>query len=364
MKHKTSKRSTKQSQTRRSPTSTDHIQTISPNKIDLGTGTVDLDSHTICLKPNVPLKSQKILKRDLLRCSNQRPSLLGVQTLQPPRITHHGSQPMHSVSSSSLIDHRNIPNHRSLSVNSRTIYSKIDRIAPWPDISINRLCSDENDLLRPIKNYRHLKNPGLFSPKYYAALNDNTKFKFYPSKRTYIEEYRKQKGYLLNPKSKYTTSLSLSSSTQFLNSDDDQLSTVGTYSAGGNGIVRERSDLSITNPSLARGPTKSVDDIHTYRSPINASVPNHLNILPSIPIRNNNLRSTRHTQLHHQTITLPTLANSSIQYLNNMTSFEKSYGDNKKNLRGNQSKLFVIDGRQNKRYSISFSSTVKRYFIK
>ena len=352
MKHKTSKRSTKQSQTRRSSTSTDHIQTISSNKIDLGTGTVDLDSHTICLKPNVPLKSQKLLKRDLLRCSNQRPSLLGAQTLQLPRITHHGSQPTHS----SLIDHRNVPSHRSLSVNSHTIYPKIDRIAPWPDISINRLCSDENDLLRPIKNYRHSKNPGLFSPKYYASLNDNTKFIFYPSKRTYIEEYRKQKGYLLNPKSKNTTSLSLSSSTQLLNSDDDQLSTVGTYSGGGDGIVRERSDPSTTNPSLsARGPTKSLEDLNTYRSPINASVPNHLNILPSVPIRNNNLRSTRHAQLQHQTMTLPTLANSSIQYLNNMASFEKSYGNNKKNLRENQSKLYVIDGRQNKRYSIRFS---------
>jgi hypothetical protein len=362
MKHKTSKRSNKlshprsyQTQTRRSSTSTDRIQTISPNKVDLGTGTVHLDSHTTCLKPNLPLKSQKLLKRDLLRCSNQRPSLLGPQTLQLPRV-HHSSQHPHSLtaSSSSLIDHEKTPNRRSLSLNSHTVYPATDRIGPWPDTSINRLCSDGVDYLRPIKSFRHMKNPRLFSPKYYAALHDNANiFRFHPSKRTYIEEYRKQKGYLLNTSSTkpQLTSMSLSSSAQLLNSDDDQLSGIGTCSGGGNCTARERSDFSTTNSLLSsRGISKSADDIldKTNRSPIIASV---TNILPPIPIRNNNqLRPTRHAQLHHQTITLPSLTNSSIQYLNNMTAAEKAYGDNKKTVAENQSKLYFIDGRQKKRY--------------
>ena len=270
MKHKSSKRTippkqthhrSYQTQTRRSSIPIEHTRRISPNQTDLGSGTAHLDAHTLCLKPNVCFRSQKLLKRDLLRCSNQRPSLLGVQTLfQPPR-HHHASQQTHSVASSSSTSSSFDRRRRSLSVSSHTFSATIDRIGPWPDVSINRLRSDGNDLLRPLKNFRNSKNPRLFSPKYYAALNDN-KFQFHPSNRTYIDEYRKQKGYLLVPRSirKQPTSLSLSSLQQL---DDDQLSAIGTFSGGvGNGSIRERSDFSSTNLTLStRGLTKSADNL-------------------------------------------------------------------------------------------------------
>jgi hypothetical protein len=374
MKHKLSKRSTSnkhrhrsyQTQTRRLSISIDHTRTVSPNQINSGTGPAHLDSHTSCLKPNVPLKSQKLLKRDLLRCSNQRPSLLGPQILQPPRI-HHGSQQTHSFasSSSSTSSSSNDQRRRSLSVNSRTFHATIDRIGPWPDISISRLHPDGNDLLRPLKTFRNVKNPCLFSPKYYAGLNDNTsKFKFHSSKRTYIEEYRKQKGYLLTLHSmKQPTSSSLSSSRQAQRLDDDQLSTIGTYSGVENYTARERTNTSTTNLSIStREITKSLDDIlnnNNNHVPIISSVTNQINIFPSLPIRNNNnnnnnLRSIRHTQ-HHQTLTLPTLPNASVRYLNSMNPVEKVYADNKKISKENPSKLYFFDGRQNKRYLICFN---------
>jgi len=368
MKHKSSKRSVSnkhlhqrsfQTQTRRLSIPIDRTRTISPNRIDLGTGTVHLDSFTACLKPNVQLRSQKILKRDLLRCSNQRPSFLGPQTLQPSRI-HHGLQQTHSVGSASSTSSSFDQRRRSLSVSSHTFYATIDRIGPWPDISISRLRSDGNDLLRPLKNFRNVKNPRLFSPKYYAGLNDNTsKFKFHPSKRTYIEEYRQQKGYLLIPRPTIqpSTSLSLlSSSTQTQQFDDDQLSAAGTFSGGtGNRTGTERTDVSTTNLSLSsRGITKSTDDFpnnHHHHLPITSSVKNQINIFPSIPIRNNNhLRPIRHPPHHPQTLTLPPLTNSSFRYLNSMNSVEKVYGDNKKHSKQNPSKLIFIDGRQKKRY--------------
>jgi hypothetical protein len=369
MKHKSTKRSSSnkhphhrsyQPQTRRLSTPNDKTRLLLPDKIDLGTGTVHLDSHTLCLKPNVPLKSQKLLKRDLLRCSNQRPSLLGQQTLQPPRI-HHGSQQTHSVvsssSRSSSYDHQNSHRRRSLSVHSHTFHATIDRIAPWPDMSISRLRSDGNELLRPLKSFRNMKNPRLFSPKYYASLGENrVKFQFYASTRTYMEQYRKQKGYLLNPRPPpQQTSLSLSSSAQLVQSDDDQLSAVGTYSGGaGNGTARERSYLSATDLSLPHtGITRSINDIFDYttKSPIFSSITNQMNILPSIANRNGHIRSIRPSQHQQTTPTLPSVNTTSLQYISRMGSVEKTYGnENKKNSTQNQSNLYFLDGRQKKRY--------------
>ena len=147
MKHKSSKRSITNKQQLQYLPSTRRFSNcltpildsarISSNRIDLGTGAAHLDSHNLCLKANLNLKSQKALKRDLLRCSDQRPSLLGPQTLQPPRI-HHGSQ-----QTSSANDHhpQQPTRRRSLPITSRTFYATIDRIGPWPDISISRLRS-------------------------------------------------------------------------------------------------------------------------------------------------------------------------------------------------------------------------------
>jgi hypothetical protein len=374
MKHKSSKRSiynkqfhhrSYQTQTRRSSVPIDHTHAISLNQIDLGIGTVHVESQTLCLKPNVSLRSQKLLKRDLLRCSNQRPSFLGVQTLPPSRHHHHhhGLQQTHSMASSSSTSSSFDRRRRSLSVNSHTFYATIDRIGPWPDISINRLRSSGNELLRPLKNFRHPKHHRLFSPKYYAALNDNAgKFQFHPSNRTYIEEYRKQKGYLLIPRSiqKQPTSLSLSSLKQV---DDDQVSAIGTFSGGaGNSPARERSDLSTTNLTLStRGKTKSADELlinnnnHITHEPFISFAKNQMNIFPTISIRNNNnnnqLRSIRPTQ-HHQAITLPAISKTSIRYLNSINSVGKAYVGNKKALKENESKLYLLDERPRKRYRI------------
>jgi len=366
MKHKSSKRSNSnkqhhhrsyQTQTRRSSIPIDHTQTVSPNQIDLGRGSVLIDSHNSCLKPNVPLRSQKLLKRDLLRCSNQRPSLLGPQTLQPPRI-HHGSQKIHSVVSSSSTSSSLDGRRRSLSVNSHTFNATIDRIGPWPDISITRLRSDGNDLLRPLKNFRSIKHPRLFSPKYYAGLNDTTsKFKFHVSTRTYIEEYRKQKGYLLIPRSKkQTKTSSISSSRQGQQSDDDQLSAIGTY----NGTARDRTDLSISTRGITKSPDDLLSNNNNNHVPIISSATNQINIFPSLSNRNNNnnnnLRTIRQTQ-HPQTITLPSLPNPSFQYLN---SVEKTDHEKKKNSERNESKLYFLDGRQKQRYLIDIYFKIKK----
>ncbi|CAF3128905.1 unnamed protein product [Rotaria sp. Silwood2] len=379
MKHKFSKRSISnkqsqhrsyQTQTKRLATPIDHVRTKTPNNIDLNTESVPSDSLSPCLKPIVPLKSQKLLKRDLLRCSNQRPSILGPQILQQPRI-HHGFQQTHSVAlsstssstSSSSLDRHHVPRRRSLSLNSHTLYPTTNRIGPWPDSTINRLILDDNDLSRPIKKLRNIKNPRVFSPKSLSSLTDNTgPFKIYPSKHTYIEEYRKNKGYVLNLNSiSQGTSLSLSSSSsQLQESDDDQLSIIGTYSGGGatgNNTIIERTNLSTTNlSSMTRTIIKSTDIMidNTNRSPLISSVINQLHMLPSIPMRNSNyFRASRRTK-HHPNITLPALTNSSIGYLNSMNSVEKLYGNNKKSSTENPSKLFFMTGRPKKRYSNIF----------
>ena len=368
MKHKSSKRSiynkhrSYQPQVRRSSISVDLTRSISPNQIDLGIGTAHLESQTLCLKPNVSLRSLKLLKRDLLRCSNQRPSLLGLQTLQPSRHHHHhhGLQQTHSMASSSSTSSSFDRRRRSLSVTSHTFNATIDRIGPWPDVTINRLRSDGNELLRPLKNFRHPKNPRLFSPKYYASLNENAnKFQFHPNTRTYMEEYRKQKGYLLIPLSrqKQPTSTSLSSLKLI---DDDQVSVVGTISADReNSSARERSELTTTNLTLStRGMTKSADDLTSYNNnntishePFISLTKNQLNIFPALSIRNNpqqHLRPIR-PALQQHAITLPAISKTSIRYLNSINSVEKAYAHGKKAAKENQSKLYLLDGRPRKR---------------
>jgi len=338
MKHKSTKRSISNKQIHHR---SDVDQIISTNPIDLGTGTAHLDSITSCLKPHHLSKSQKLLKKELLRCSNQRPSLLGPQTLQPPRIHPRSQQNLSIASSSSTsssTDRRQQRRRRSLSVHSRTFHATIDRIGPWPDISIGRLQTDGNDLLRPLKNFRNPKNPRLFSPKYYSGLNEHTsKFKFHSSQRTYMEEYRQQKGYLLTPrpnKKPQTTSLrSLTSSSKQI--DDDQLST--------SVLDRDRSDISMTS----RGLTKSADDLLTNRNNHHSLSADQSNTLPALSIRNTNTyRSIRQSQ---HSFTLPAIS-TSFQYLHSMNSVDKTYNLNKKSSKKNESNLIILDGRQKPRY--------------
>jgi hypothetical protein len=394
MKHKSTKRShtNKHHERRRSSVSSATIfdpTAIPSKKVDLGTGTVHLDPHSICLRTNTIVKSQKALKRDLLRCSDQRPSLLGPQTLQPPRI-HHGSHQGHA-SGSSTIDRQQPPQQparrRSLSVNSRTFYATIDRIGPWPDISISRLRSDGNEFLRPLKNFRNLKNPRVFSPKYYAALTENTsKFKFYSSTRNYIDEYRKQKGYLLGARTTIpTASLSLTTRVSIQQTEEDQTSVTGEFSNGGanlnNGTVGDRMILSTTDVSLpVSGPTKSTID---FSDRINASPsmpfmtkvfnePHHSNGFPIVATRNGHLRQTRHPphhafvaqqSQHQQTIALPSVTASSLHYISSMSSVEKAYSNSKKPPAHSQSKLIFIDERHKKKYVFISSCIIEKHIF-
>ncbi|CAF3561350.1 unnamed protein product [Rotaria socialis] len=384
MKRKSLKRSIYNKNTKHSissPSSTIDASTIGPHQVDLGIGTVHLDSHAPCLKANLILKSQKTLKRDLLRCSDQRPSLLGSQTLQPPRI-HHGSQQTNTSGSSSTslpVAHQQSVRHHSLSMNSRTLLATIDRIGPWPDISISRLRSDGNDLLRPLKTFRNSKNPRVFSPKYYAGLNENTsKFKFYPTTRTYIDEYRKQKGYVLDAqRGTRVSSLSLIASLTLPQCDDEQLSAVDAFgsavsvdiykSSMGDRAAVSTAELALPNNNPL---TRSANDLFEYSStppsiPAVTRVftdPNHVSNFPLIPMRNGHLRPVRqaphHTIIaqqsqHQQSMTLPSLTGSSLHYASSMSSIEKAYSNSKKSPTQKQSKLFFIDERNRQRHRIA-----------
>ena len=353
---------------------------ISSKRVDLGNGTVHLDAYSSCLKTYTVLKNQKVLKRELLRCSDQRPSLLGVQTLQPPRI-HHVSQQSPASTASSTMHHQQPLRRRSLSMNSRTFYATIDRIGPWPDVSISRLRSDGNELLRPLKNFRSLKNPRVFSPKYYTAMTDNpTKFKYYPSTRTYIDEYRKQKGYLLgsrtpaliNPRPLSIPLMHQQTEEEDEEEDEDQPTIVGDFGTAGtnlsSGIVVDRTILSTTDLSLPNNvQTKSANDLADNMStppsiPSVAKVfhePHHGTSFPSINMRNGHLRPSRHPphhaviaqqSQHQQALALPSLTASSLHYMSSMSSVEKAYSHSKRTAMPPPSKLFFIDGRRKRKY--------------
>ena len=366
MKNKLNKRSLSQKQniprrsqntnTRRMSISTVNTRTASPNRVHFGAGAFDLDNHWPCLKPSHGLKNQKQLKRDLLRCSNQRPSLLGPQTLQPPRL-HQGSisNRPNALHSSSSYDQDRFSRQHSFSSHSNSFQGTIDRVGPWPDVSIIRVRSDGNDLLRPLKSFRNTKNPRVFSPKYYSSLAENNgRFKFQPSTKTYIDEYRRQKGYLLNNRQAMVNyaAPSVSSSLQQIHSDDDQLSGVGTFSGiAGDSTMTDRTDFVSSDRSVIRSndrwrPShesdliKSVSNMSTGPNPV----------FPPMQQRTVHPRAaTRSLIPTQQAINLPTLTATSLSYLSSMNSVGKIYGDPKKASRDNPSKLYILDGRSKQR---------------
>lgn len=352
--------------------------TIRHSQVDFGMGTVHLDSHAPCLKANLELKSQKVLKRDLLRCSDQRPSLLGSHTLQPPRM-HHGPQSIHATSSSA--DAQQSVRRHSISMHSHTFYTTIDRIGPWPDISISRLRSDGNEFLRPLKNFRSLKNPRVFSPKYYAGLTENTsKFKFYSTTKNYIDEYRKQKGYSLSAnKPAQINSLSSSTSLPVQVTEDEQISAVGTFSSVVVAETQNRAPVdrfvlpTMELPPRHNGLSRTTNEVleHTNTPPSIPAVTkvyydsHHVNNFPTISMRNGHLRPTRqpvhHTMIAQQSpsqqaISLPSVTASSLHYISSMNSIEKAYTNSKKLSTPKQSKVFFIDGRNRKRYEHIYCS--------
>ncbi|CAF4219453.1 unnamed protein product [Rotaria magnacalcarata] len=376
MKHKFLKRSISnkqtqhrsyQTQTKRIPTPIDHVRSSSPDQIDLDIESVLSDLYSPCLKPTVQLKSQKLLKKDLLRFSNQRPSLLGPQTLQSHSI-HQASQQIHSVtsslskssSSSSSNDGRIASRRRSLSLTSRTFHATIHRIGPWADKSMNYFRSNQSDTSRPLQKLRTIKNLRISSPKSCISSNDNTyQFKIHPSKHTYIDEYRKSKGYLLNlPSSKQDTFLSLSSSTEIQDYDDDQISVVGTCRGGvGNSSLIERTYLSTTHMSSIAGTNSKfageiIDNLN--RSPRISSTMNQVHIPSVMPTQNNShFRWSRRSQFN-STRMLPPLTNQPLQYLSSIDPIGKLYARTKKTSTHNPAKLLFVNGRPKKRYSSYF----------
>ncbi|CAF1089314.1 unnamed protein product [Rotaria magnacalcarata] len=371
MKHKFLKRSISnkqtqhrsyQTQTKRIPTPIDHVRSSSPDQIDLDIESVLSDLYSPCLKPTVQLKSQKLLKKDLLRFSNQRPSLLGPQTLQSHSI-HQASQQIHSVtsslskssSSSSSNDGRIASRRRSLSLTSRTFHATIHRIGPWADKSMNYFRSNQSDTSRPLQKLRTIKNLRISSPKSCISSNDNTyQFKIHPSKHTYIDEYRKSKGYLLNlPSSKQDTFLSLSSSTEIQDYDDDQISVVGTCRGGvGNSSLIERTYLSTTHMSSIAGTNSKfageiIDNLN--RSPRISSTMNQVHIPSVMPTQNNShFRWSRRSQFN-STRMLPPLTNQPLQYLSSIDPIGKLYARTKKTSTHNPAKLLFVNGRPKKR---------------
>ncbi|CAF0741644.1 unnamed protein product [Adineta steineri] len=412
MKHKTSKRSNSnkypqnnislQVQTRRlSDSSTGandlRAKSLTNKPPDGSTGTDCFDSNTLCFKSNLELKSQKVLKRDLLRCSDQPPSLLGSHTLHTPGI-HHGSQQMHAltlVSNSSSINHGQSMRRRSFSADPHLSHITHDRLGPWPDIGINRVASAGNEL-NPMKNCRTMKNSRAFSPKYFTALNDNTsKFKYHSSSETYIDEYRKQKGYFLDLNTIKFLSRSFllqqQQQQQQQKSDEEKLPSTDTLNNGiktNNDISADRIIVEETDRKIAPATdrlTASTTDLSAKSNLLSKSSNNmfeHMVVPPSIPtfskvyheshqissfpalsLRHPHLRSIRHSnqnnaaiqqsqqQQQQQTVSLPPLSSSSLQFISGINSADRFYSNNRKPSIQNHSKLFLFDGRHKKRIS-------------
>ncbi|UJR14693.1 hypothetical protein I4U23_001686 [Adineta vaga] len=233
-----------------------------------------------------------------------------------------------------------------------------------------------------MKTYRTMKNSRVFSPKYYASLMNNTgKFKYHTSSETYINEYRKKKGYLL---STHKTSKVLPQLLPTQACDDEQLSTIETLNekASGNDASEHQNDATTERTIISTSDrlTASTTDLSSRQNPLMKSTNSFAdqpNIPPSIPsltkavneasnmsnfstvaFRNTQLRAMRHSNHHHhhhhsnqqhQTVILPPL-NSSLQYLSSMNSLDRFYShSNRKPSMQNHQKCFLIEGRNKKR---------------
>ncbi|CAF0745511.1 unnamed protein product [Adineta ricciae] len=388
MKPKTSKRSSsnKQQQNNTSPpnrsrrlsnSSTGVLETQgkSSTKTSSCTESNCLDTNTSLCKASLLLKSQKVFKRDLLRCSDQRPSVLGSHILQTSRIRHESQQPQPTL------NHGQSHRRRSLSADPYLRHTTSERIGPWPDLPAVRTTSAGNDSSNPMKASRNIKNPRVFSPKYYAALMENTvKFRYHTSSEMYINEYRKQKGYLLSTRADAKV---LPRVLPIQPSDDDELSVTDILvdkacRAGGDALENDTTTttertMASTNDQL----TESTIDLSSRQNALiksTNSFTDHPNIPPSIPsltksinethhmsnfstvaFRNGHLRAIRHPNQHRhhqqQTIVLPPLNPSSLQYLNSMNSTDRYYSNivRKPSVQNHQ-KFFLLEGRSKKSY--------------
>ncbi|CAF0776033.1 unnamed protein product [Didymodactylos carnosus] len=336
-------------------------------EIQLGCGTAHLDQSN-CLKTKLNLKTEKQLKRDLLRVTDQRPSLLGSQTLHPSR-----SFPTIRKIANETSNHTSNDRRRSSSSLSSINFNltPFDRIGPWPDKTINRL-RNANELLHPSKNFRNRHNIRLFSPKYYATMSEQqNKFTFYSNTKSYIDEYRKRKGYILGGTS------SILSSQQNLDtldnkSDDDQLSVVPNQTRENSRtflstetIFNQKSDpfnhnsvnylksseifvdsssndlLSISSTknqqSIRSEPLLTLPPITTKQTYLN----DQLFSSSSISMRNGHLRPMG---TNSRTIPLPSLPTSRYSNINQMGKTYAITTEGKK-FENTNAKLFVIESR-------------------
>ncbi|CAF0725006.1 unnamed protein product [Didymodactylos carnosus] len=337
-------------------------------EIQLGCGTAHLDQSN-CLRTKLNLKSEKQLKRDLLRVTDQRPSLLGSQTLHPPRLFPTNRKIGNESLNRTLGDrHRSSSSLSNINVNS----TAVDRVGPWPDQTIDRLYN--NELLRPLKNFRNRQNLRLFSPKYYAAIGEQqNKFKFYSNTKSYIDEYRKRKGYVLGsstpstsllPSSRQTPKIADNKSDAGGDDNDDQLSNVPDRKTEDNGTffsIETISNGKLDQFNLNNVQTLSSNDLLSSSSTIkNRSLlrSEPLFTLPSIPIKQTHAKEQtfssssvvmrnghlRPMVTNHQPMALSTLSTPRYSSIDHV---EKAYAiaaDGKK-FKNTNAKLFVIESR-------------------
>ena len=374
MKHKSSKRAISNKQCSRDPTcetqtrrfSSSSTPTVSnrrqsTDQVELGSSTVQADSRNPCFKANLTLKSQKLLKRDLLRCSDQRPTCLGSQIL-PTLRSPHPSLHKRSTQSSS-VDRLRTTRRRSLFVNTGLSCLGAERIGPWPDTTIGRLRSDGTEFLQPLKICHSLKKPRVCSPKSSTGSSENTeKFKFYSSTDNYIEEYRKQKGYRLETTSKGQGKFRPVSNTE-LEVDHTSPAENTTTIDSSTKSVSDSLPLPMTDLSLAQARlNRSIHDLaELANNPPSIpsltkilSEPYYIHNFPAIAMRNGHLRPARHPPHHpivvQQSTALPRLTGSSLNYINSLGSVEKPFPTGTKASMATQSKLFFIQARRKKRY--------------
>jgi hypothetical protein len=327
--------------------SSSHVttRTTTSNRDHLGAGPAHLDSHALCLRPSIPLKNQKVLKRDLLRCSHQRPSLLGSQILQTPRHHHHhphACQQIQSlVSTSTQLTGEHSLRQHALFHHPQTLSTTIDRIGPWPDVSIGRVRSNDNELVRPLKTCRHTKTSREFSSKYHSALSNKTdQFQFHSSTRTYIDDYRKQKGYLLTLPTlvEQNTLPSVCSSLQMRPFNDDEQYTFVDSLDGTVGDLTERDQTDLSSLRTERR-TSFIEISQPSKHMSNTSF-GSISVLPSITARSN------HFQTPCSTMGLPLLTKSSMSYTNNINRMRKTLSEHPKSTREHSSKVYFVNERQ------------------
>lgn len=306
MKQKSSKRITPNKSPR--PSSISSIILTEP-----AAASTQFDMTETCFKANLCIKSHKLLKRDLLRGSDSRHAHFTIVS------AHH---------------------RRSRSADAILSSPKIDPFGPWTNLHHSSLPTKKRDFSRPLKNSRLSK-----------ISNETSTFE--SSMEMSIEQYRKNKGYRLEIPRKAASSASI------ISTDTDR----GTSRLPSNDTLRSSSQEALISSSslgqnkLLKSPTDPLD--HSSASPSIPSltkilsVPYYIHQFPPVPMRNGHLRPTRHPPHHPlvvpQTVTLPALTGSSINYLNTLNS-NGSTSTKTSSSSLSQSKLYFVHGRKKRKY--------------